>query len=61
MKESSSRGAKSSEVVVDRFEGETAVLLFPDGRIAYLPRSSLPAEALPGKRLILDILLREAE
>lgn len=38
--------------VLERFEGDTAVLECPDGRFIELPRGSLPKRAKPGDVLI---------
>jgi hypothetical protein len=45
------------KAVIDRFEGDFAVLILPEGdQRLNLPREVLPAKAKEGSRLTLDII-----
>lgn len=47
-------------VVIDRFEGDRAVLLFDDDSQASWPRSQLPSEAREGDHLRISITIDAA-
>ena len=42
--------------IIDRIEGETAVILFANSRVAYLPTSLLPEGAREGEQVSVKIL-----
>ncbi|MHB9146794.1 MAG: DUF3006 domain-containing protein [Symbiobacteriia bacterium] len=47
--------------VIDRFEGEYAVLVGDDRAVAQLPKANLPAGVKEGDVLRLDLVLDEEE
>ena len=49
------------KLVIDRFEGEYAIIELTDGRTASIPRIAIPPEAKESDILSIEIQKRETE
>ena len=46
----------ATSVTLDRFEGDTAIVLLDNGQQIDIPKSELPPEAHEGARLVLNFI-----